>query len=698
MQYNDDEFVQTDVNSFIKSKSSDLMDHHNKVQDYWRPFNDKAEFLITFSQGGQYTPEEEKIYQEKRKLSVVLNKIKSSERRILGHFSAQMFDIEFTSMDRDGEELTEILEKLYIWERGKQNVKYLDVDMLRQAWITGSAIQESYVDIQPYRDPVIRTSNRNRYAVYWDPNSREPITRDDAEFVDLISYESLEGLVRAFPDKEEILRERLSSYSRIQQGYESEDDPLNDRDIENQDEKNGRFRVLERYIRKRKTTYRAFDREAQAFIEWGEDENKEMRSMFDPRQIEVDSGEELWLIVALDSSFTEDYLYNGPYHAQPIHPYTRKIMWPFVEFACETINGFTYGFVEHEVGVQKIINSMMSNIVDSARNSSGAGKLFVEQAFKDQKTANDFARYGADSNRNFSVKDGYLDRATSPIPKSQVNQDNHNALAYAEKTFDEISSTPPSTQGIQAGSESGVLNQQRIEQALSQILPFIENYRRACVRRAELWCAYWKEFYTDKKVFKITGEDGQDQEFVLNEKFVDELGQIKKRHDLDFINHEIGMKDSNSSPTYRAKTQQTLAQIIQSGAVQSDPVLTARLTAEFVAVSDLPHEAKQFILAHSERLKENKNAELNQELQAQQQQLEAIKQEIENLKKMGEQEKKNLEGEYSKTIAGLEMQSAKLESQIADQTMELAENMVGDQISDEISLIEDQQRQDFAKM
>lgn len=682
---------------FIKANPIDLLDSHSKVIAYWKEKNDIAEYLIGFSQGAQYTEEELQAFRNKRKLAVTLNRLKASERRILGHFSTQMFDLQFSPIGDEDQKIAEILNKMWIWESNAQNYDFLDIDILRQCWATGNAFQEIWVDLQPYSLPKIRSANRNRFSVYFDPESREPITRDDANFLDIASYQSLDDLIAMFPEKKDLLLENLSQKGQ-DTGYQT-DDKIIDRDIETQAQKNNTFKVIERLIRVRKSYAKSWDNEENDFVEWETDDEETHEiamKRYQAHNIQTMQKECLWLIVAVDGVPMNEYLYSGPYHAQPINPVTNKIMWPIVEFACEIVNGETMGFVQHEVEAQKIINSMMSNVVDSARNASGAGKLYVENAFKDQKTANDFAKFGADSNRNFAIKEDYFNRVAENIPKSNVNQDNHNAINYANEIFNEISSTPPSTQGLQAGSESGVLNQQRIEQALIQIAPFIQNYRRACKRRIELIYAYWREFYTEKRVFRITNDKGENEQVAINEQVVNAWGEIEKVNDINTALYDIALTTSSKSPTYRMKTQGQISQILSSPAMATDPILSARLTAEFVHLSDLSPEVKEFALAHTNKLKLQASEELDQQLQAKQQELQATQQQIQALQQQGEQDKKNLTGEYAQTLSKLELQVAKLESQIADKQLEIANAQSVEPFEMQLNRIQQEQMRDFA--
>lgn len=596
------EFIATDATQFARGERAnarDLWDSHNKVQAYWQNQKMMDEFLIGFSQGKQHTPDELKLYKEKRKTPIVANKLKPSERRILGHFSSSMFDAEWQAVDDSAGDASqaEIRNKLYLWECAQQQFKYKDPDLIRQAWITGTAYMEVYPELMPSKMACIKSQKINRFAVFWDPASRQPITRDDAQFVDILGWYTMEDLLEAFPDKYNEIQTALYNRDLGNKGWET-DNRAADTDIMTKQEKHGKFRVLERYIRIRQTIWTAWGKNgiAEQWDNYNLEGHTEKIKMYGSQNIQVTQKEILWLIVALDDSAIESYLYSGPYHSQPVNPSNGKIIWPILELACETLDGETSGFVQHEVDPQKLLNLSLANVADSARHASAAGKLVNSKAFKDQKTAQDFVKYGADSNRSFEVNDEYWGRAVADIPKGQVNMDNHKILEYASVLFEEISSTPPSMQGITESGASGIKLQTLIEQALAQILPFVDNYRLFCERRALLLCEYWRQHYTEERRLRILGEKGQEEELIINqEKPQGYFGEVVKLNDLSVGYYDVTLKDGIKSPSYRMKLQQQLTSLSQAPMIGQDPVLGAILAMAFAETSDLPPHIKEMI-------------------------------------------------------------------------------------------------------
>ena len=692
------EFIATDATQFARGEranSRDLWDSFNKVLAYWQDQKSQDEYLIGFSQGKQHTKAELELYAAKGKTPIVANKMKPSERRILGHFSSSMFDAEWQAVDDGPADATqaEIRNKLYLWECAQQQFKYKDPDLIRQAWITGTAYMEVFPELMPSKMASIKSQKLNRFAVYWDPSSRQPITRDDAQFCDVLGWYTLEDLLEAFPDQYDNLMNALYNRDLGNKGWET-DNRAADTDIMTKNEKHGKFRVLERYIRIKQTIWTAWTKSGMA-EQWDNSHmegHRERVEMYGSQNIQVTQKEILWLVVALDDSSMEGYLYSGPYHSQPVNPSNGRIIWPILELACETLDGETSGFVQHEVDPQKLLNMSLANVADSARHASAAGKLINSKAFKDQKTAGDFAKYGADSNRSFEVKDEFWGRAVAEIPRGQVNMDNHKILEYASVLFEEISSTPPSMQGVTEAGASGVKLQTLIEQALAQILPFVDNYRLFCERRALLLCEYWRQHYTEERRLRVLGKNGKEEELVINQPQANGsyYGEVQKMNDLSVGYYDVTLKDGIKSPSYRLKLQQQLTSLAQAPMIGQDPVLGAILAMAFAETSDLPPHIKEMISGRCKTIVEQSQ---QQQAQGQAEQITAqAEQQAQQITTQAQEQAQMTttaaKAQADKTAAETALKKIQAEIQILEQKAQQLNESLTNDLDNEIAEIE----------
>jgi hypothetical protein len=235
--------------------------------------------------------------------------------------------------------------------------------------------------------------------------------------------------------------------------------------------------------------------------------------------------------------------------------------------------------------------------------------------------ARDFDKNHTDADRVFEAADtADLTADVATIPKGIVSSDTRQTYDIGDTEFQRLSSTPPSIQGnAESGPTSGVLNSQRIEQSFVQLQPFIANIKFMLRRRAELAYYYWREYYTYPKEIKIIGQKAakagqpqQPQSVVLNQEVPEKdwqgqpTGAVTRVNDINAATFDVGIEDSYESPTYRAKRQQQLSDMIAK-AQGIDPEISSILFGQFAKSTDMDQEAKDAIDQLSQKRQEAAN-------------------------------------------------------------------------------------------
>jgi len=617
-----------DINALYELDKSvyanDLIRHHRFIREYYQEFNNNREINHNFVRGFHYDGDEVRKYRDKRKTPIVFNQMKTSERTILGLFLQNKYDIRFASNSPTNDDLAEILEQLDTWEQEQQGDEMNDVELMRQAWAGGNSFQECYMEVIDGKEPIMHTTQQNPFAIYWDPESRELITRTDATFVDRDSWMTYPELIRRFQTEAEDISQQLTDHKRGDDGYD-EVQVWADRDHEFKKERNGEYMVTERFYKVDGILHFAMMGENK--VEIDEEDLSEFKKENPGVQIQQEDAEELWLAIVCEDFSTQQYLYNNKYHNQPRDPRTNKIMWPILEMVAESLAGEPQGFVDHERGPNKVVNAMMSNIVSSATHAAAQSMLLDPTAFISEREAKLAARHHSDSDRSFQVKHGRVQDAMAPVPKSQVTQDHQYALDYSLTFLKEVTSTPPSLQGLEEkAGVSGVLNAQRIEQGFVQLQPLMKNFRIFLKQRAKLRYYYWRTYYKAEKTFRIIDKTEPDMDpFATINKMEPEqdamgnfTGGIKKLNDINAALYDITIVESVKSATYRDKQIRILESIMQSGYAAQDPGLFAGILEEILRLSDAPEKTREFLKKYSnmiqqaEKTKRQSESELSQ--------------------------------------------------------------------------------------
>ncbi len=601
--------------------ANDLLQSHRMVQDYWCDTKDAVAVDFDHLMGRPWSADDLLLFSRLNKEPVVFHEIKASERTVLGLFIQNRYDVKFAPVEPGDQDLSDVWNKLYTAVENQQRWAFQDIDFFRQAWAGGTSYQEVYVKVTPGREPKIHTRNQNYFACYEDPESRDFILRRDRRFFDRISWLTAAELVEEYPDKVNL--KQLQNESDEGAGAYQKDTVYRDRSHEAYDRKNGKFKVIERLYKVKKKALYAMDQESKR-MDIERDDLETFRADYPDNEVFGDDSNELHVAIACPAWDATDYLYKGPYHCNPTDE-QGEIIWPILEMVAEGLNGESSGFVRPQESPAKIINSMMSNILGAAKHAANTSYLRKANAFTDEKEAKAFDKHHSDNDRVFKVKDNVdLSQAVTPIPKGETSRDNTQALEFALAFMDKIGSTPPALQGqTEEKGASGILNAQRIEQAYIQLQVLIANWKMYLSQRAKLVQYYIRKYYPYEKTFRIVQKDSKAPPFLTINQMVPaedpmgrEAGALQKLNDITTSEYDIVIEDSYQSPTYRFKTQQQISELLQSPAVQTDPVLMGMLLVEFCKLSDMSSDLKEFIEQHSMAVRQE-TAVQQQQMQAQ---------------------------------------------------------------------------------
>lgn len=569
--------------------------HHQMVVRFHAGRNDLRAKNIDAVDGVHYTPEELHRYQETFRVPVVFNQFPSSRRTVVGTFLRERFDVEVVPVGAEDQKLADALRALFAHEDYQGNDTHQDAIMAVNAWIGGDANRYCWPETWPGERPYIANRILNPFAVSWDPNSVELILRTDAEFVDIDLWMSGDEIAERWPDAalnpDVVVENSTGEFLPV--------DNARDRDHESMGHRNGKWHVVERYYRRREVVPCILDgnNEWIAIKDVGR-----FSKMFPTQKIVRRRSESLWVCQwAPEAQKDKKFLYNGPYHVQPRDPKSGRILWPVVELVAEQINGVAKSFVTPLQPANKVIDVMVTGIIESAKHAPSSYEV-DESAFISPSEAHEAIKYGPHSNRRWRMKPGMAGKGFAPSQKSQVSGDFASGINLASQYIDQQSSTPPATRGLAEGNASGTLNQQRIEQGNTQLAEFINNFRLYRKTLANLRYAYAREIYTDEMLVRVEGLDGKIQSYTLNQEVQGTdphgfpiPGSVVKINDITSALFDIRMVDSFKSPTVRDRQLQVLGQLMQNQAVMADPDMSRALITEFARLSDSSAEFKAAI-------------------------------------------------------------------------------------------------------
>ncbi len=568
-----------------------LIASHDSVVEFHVPNMETRELCHNYLAGDPWTDEEREVAQQKKKPLTEFNPLKTSERTFVGSMIQNRYDIKPAPREPGDQTRADIYAHMYHWTGDLAETRFKDPGLTRAAWAGGNAWQESFVEITPGKKPRIIVTNENNFAIYPDPNRRDLINNSDCEFIDRVSWMSRTQLADAIPDKED---EILAGLPDPQNTTYERTKVIADRSHEFENYRNGKFKVIERFYKVRKKNWYGISPSMEK-IHIGEDASKDVRDQFKqdfPDHTVYHEREEYLYLAIVCPSAGNDFLYNGPYHNQPRDTTTGRIMFPLVELVDEDLDGQPGGHVFPQISGIKLINSLLTNKLFAAKNASGQSHVGSADHF-DESTRKDIEENHNDGSRTFWKKPGAPDGSgMTMIEQGRAAPDNDSLLAFASDYVQDVSSTPPNMKGEMVGSESGVLNEQRIQQSYIQSQGFTNNYMGFLSRRAKLWKYYWKEYFKAEDVIRVLEKkDDKDPDWItINQIVRDEFGNVTRKNTFDDADaYDITFEDSWKSPTMRDKVLKQLAQMSQTN---QDPQLGALITAYSLHLSDAPQDFK----------------------------------------------------------------------------------------------------------
>jgi hypothetical protein len=626
--------VDTNYVSLERSQeASDLYKSHKEVVAYWTPIHDLMESCFRHLRGKHWTDDELKQFVKKNKTALVFNQLKPAERTILGLFIQNKYDVKFSPRESNSQDISDVLQKLYAFTAYSQDWSFKDIEMVRQAWAGGVSYMEMYVQVVPGQKPKLCSQVLNPFSLFWDPESRHLITRDDAEFVDRDTWVAFPYLQEKWP--EHFHEEGQMAGGMGQTSFQATN-VYADRSAQYYDAKNNRYKLTERYYKVRKKVWFAMDPDWKRLDIQNPTGAVLAKYRAEGYQVFSETREFMNLAIICPAWNTSRYLYNAEYHCQPRDLVTGKIIWPFLELIAESLNGEPSGFVEHLIPANRLINSSVSNIFHANKHAASTGLIRKKKLFgADEVAARRFDKNHVDADAVHVAADtADLTADLSVIPSKTVSGDTNATYDIGGTEFQRLSSTPPSLQGIQEESgTSGVLNSQRIEQSFVQLQPLIANIKYFLRRRAELAYYYWREYWTYPMEFRIVNgnpqasggiqaqKPGQEpgnpsdpqaapprqaaspkghQFMTLNQEVPVQDGQgrptgaLQKINDVTTAEMDVDIEDSYQSPTYRAKVQQQLSDLMNK-AGNVDPTLLEALFGEYAKATDMSQDTKDIV-------------------------------------------------------------------------------------------------------
>lgn len=600
-------------NSKLKST---LIDHHKLVVQYYIPRNQKIMNCTAFTIGDQFNKDIRDRISEKGRVAIPLDYIRPSYRSVLGILTNNKYDVTFAPREEDDQQISDILKNWYDYNAYQGDFQSVDNEAFMNAWAGGTGYIETYIVATPGKRPIIKSEVLNSLAVYFDPESSKPGTREDADFVDRVLWMTKKSLQLKFPwcDFSSLTNNTSTYYKKYAKHLDNRHEYL--------DTSNNTYKVIQRLYKVKKNGYFSIDEEFNKNVL---DESTAQEMMKSGQEVQVEPIEYLYTAICVPAMMGTDYIYNGEYYCQPRKQRSLEVIFPIMEIPAEKLAGTASGFVEFLIPAQMLINNYVTQLNAVVQHQTSANHFVKGQPFISVEERARFTREKTMPDKTFFLDDQADPDSITLVPKEvAMNPNAANLFNIALSALKEISSTNNAVQGITENSSvSGVLNQQRIDQGLTQLQGFIGNIKLFLKMRAEIMLSYFMEFkeaFVNESFRVLNKKNPNDPNRVtimepapeMNE-FGEWTGAFIRLNDPTTYDYDLDIVDSVASPSQREKTIKAISDILSQGMTASDPVLTITLVKELISLLDLPTNTKdkldlQAQQAQQQQQTENANA------------------------------------------------------------------------------------------
>lgn len=589
-----------------------LVSDHQDVRSYWQVEHDKARYHLDVVRNEPWSDEDKEVLRLRGTQPLRLSLLKSSERAMIGYFSKSGFNVKFSQVGTDSSEAASVYQSIYTRDYRANKGRLGDAKGIHMAWATGLAHCAIYVE-NVMGDWQARWKWLDRSQVFWDPESKDLGTREDARFVDTEALLGEDAFISAFPEYATAAESAFrggGSYEQVEYVHD---------DINQANFRNGKVLLIERYYKTIVTSYDLVDQDGLIWAEEVAEHEQALAAVNDPENPSITiipkSREELWYCAAAPH-VTEKMLYNGKYPLQPRDPQTGDLLWPIQELVAESLGNLAVGFVEPQIDSVRAYNAIMASIAASAKHSASQSKVADESAFKSAAEAQRFAREHTNPGAVFYSKPGMAERTHISVAKSAMSSDAYQAVNILREVIEDVSGTPPAFKGtdFRTNISTGTTSQ-RIEQGGMGLAHFVDNVVDFLRRRAHYLANIWAEYYDKEEVVEITSSEDEDVK-----KYVAINGTNEIRT-ADVLRYKVFVEESPYSETNRQRLQSQIIEMTQSPAIQQDPVLIGTLVKAWARLGDMPNWLKLDVANHSSIVQQYEEQRRQAELMQQQAQL-----------------------------------------------------------------------------
>ena len=551
-------------------KSRLLAERFLRAQQAHGIWSKPAKDCVDFVEGRQWTETQLKKLEEEGRPALVFNKIAPLVRLMLGYHRNNRMD---TSFLPGNDELSSLQSAQALTALKKQDaeisqLRYVDTEVFMDGIVTGRGYYDSRLDFSENDFGQLKDKALDPFSTYLDPDADEYDLSEGCNYVQTSRWTSLDEIEGTYGSEAGKLLGSLvqnDGYTQFPQSYyyhADETTPV--RKFGFEDAENAEWVSL------------FHDR----WVDFIDPMRKNIRTIdtqhwvkkIKPVIIDLETGDRA---VVPDHWTQKDYE-KAAYHAErernPImfarRP-VRRVRWtvmvgdlivydqwsPYDHF---TITGFfpyfrrgqTRGMVDDLLDPQREVNKRRSSIIDIVGRTTNSGWLHHEDALDPDQEEN-LDKFGASPGQRLKWKGEAFQKPErinpSPPPMSMERLEKK-----ATEDLHEISGINKDALGQLDRVQSGRAIEARQRQAVIGFQMYMDNLSRTKELQARKWLKNAQTHYTEHRIIRVLGENGQTSETFVNQPVVDDTGVlVKKLNDITLGKYTVAVDEVPMSASFK---------------------------------------------------------------------------------------------------------------------------------------------------
>ncbi len=576
-----------------------------------------AKECVNFLEGRQWTPEQLADMRRMKRSTLTINRMAALYRLVMGYQSSNRMDISFLAQSDSlsTDSVAKILSNLSKTEGSRMDLNYVDTEVFSDGISTGRGWWDLRLDFSENDLGEMTARADDPFSIYVDPDAQRYDLKD-AAYIQESRWVSCEEIgdtygLEAAQTVKNLISPNHSSGLMAGLGFDEispsryfgqfqDDKTMNWNDVfytDFVDHQAKRLRLIDSQYRLTSLKKCFVDLETGDYEpipdEWlprqtaeGFDQNPVGAGKIEKcmlyaeklgnpmRIVERPVKRVRWSVQCGDVLIFDAW--------SPYKEYTKIGFFPYFR------RGMTKGMLEDLIDPQREINKKRSSTMDILNRNANSGWMYHEESLAPDQEEN-IKRYGAMPGVNIKYKTvtnaGPGGGKPERIEPGTYPQGLDRLEEKASNDMFQISGINESAMGQLDRVQSGKAIEARQRQAVLAIQPYQDNFSRSkkLVGRKEL--EIFQNHYTEPRLYRLLGEDGQMVSFQINEKKMTGTNGIERINDITVGKYSVVVDEVPISATFKqAQFEETMDLLEKLGPVgqalvQTNPGLLVDMTS-----------------------------------------------------------------------------------------------------------------------